>query len=315
MKLLSLLFLAVIASLLLSCPAKKTYKNKVLNRSFLSSLKSLLPDYFSEKQCQATKQKNETPSAARGDSPIKSFGYPDFNINAKSVSLDPKTSLSVISSFKSPINLGVYDFLIAGKPNELQAFFNCFSDYEVNGFILTENGKWEKNKGTIKIQLSNLIKAPKVTESVFEMIFSLGIDKITKYLDPKAIIGQSLFGNPNVLNNIEKIKEAWRLAKKYLPIPDNLVDKVAEICAKDIPLNKKIKEFFNLLKSAQNTLSDFKKQWKGKDNVNRNSKVLVSLTMYSKPENNVRATYDTGKSAIKLKDIGDAVNIFMTKIA
>ena len=229
--------------------------------------------------------------------------------------LDTKVSLSFIKGFRQPIHLGVYDYLIAGTPRELKAFFDCFSDYEVIGHLLNEDGKWEKEKGTIKIQLSNLMKSPKFTESLWEMMFTIGLDTVTKLLDPSKIISNELFGKPTILKNIDQIKKAWRVAQKYLPIPENMVDKVAEICAKDLPIKEKINEFMVLLKNEQNQLSAFKEKWSGKDNVSTKSKILVSLTMYTKPEHRVRATYDTGKSKIYLKEIGDAVDKFLTKVS
>ncbi|XP_065663093.1 uncharacterized protein LOC136085706 [Hydra vulgaris] len=316
MRSISIFLLVILASLVIVCQTKKALeKKKVINRSILGGIKSLFESKFSDK-CKAVLKKKETPD--KKVSPIKSFGYPNFNIGTKSMELEPRAPLSVLNKIKIPIKIGVYDYFIAGDANELQAFFECFGDYEVIGSELNDNGKWVENSGTIKIQLSNLRSGPKVTESMVDMVFAMGLDKIKDYLDPKAIIGLKWFGSPKDLgdlNDLDKLKQAWNLAKKYIPLPENAVNKIAEISAKKIPLQDKIKEFTLLIKKEKEAISAFKTQWRGNKNVSKKLKVLVSLTMYSKPENSVRATYDTGKSKVTLKEIGSAVNTFMTKMA
>lgn len=51
-------------------------------------------------------------------------------------------------------------------------------------------------------------------------------------------------------------------------------------------------------------------KWIGlKNNISAKRKVIVVLTMYTKPENGVRATYNIGKSTLKFADIGKAIKV------
>ncbi|XP_012558956.1 uncharacterized protein LOC100211383 [Hydra vulgaris] len=293
--------LAVVASLLFVCDTNK------LTKSFSKLIGS-------KPSCKDILKNKGTPDK-KNFSEFKNYGYPNFDDKTTKIKLEPRGPLSVLNGFKIPIRLGAEDYCIAGDSDKLKTFFECFGQYEVIGSELDMEGKWVNNTGTIKIQISNLSKGPKLTDSMYEMVFKMGLDKIQNYLDPSKIIGLEIFGGPKGnLKDLKKLKKAWNTAKKYIPLPENAVNKIAEISAREISLPDKIEQVFQLIKKETDAIKASKSSWKEPKNVTKNKEFLVTLTMYARPENNVRATYDTLKPTVTLEEIGTAVNTFITKI-
>ena len=270
------------------------------------------------KQCFAKKKKGIVPSAEHLDSPLKNFGYPYFNEKGKQVVLKAEVPLSHIFGFRQPVKIGSRDYVIAGYPDELLAFFACFENYKVIGSSLNEQGHWIPNTGSIQIQMQNLYtKGERLSSTLYEMLFKYTLDRIIKYLNPVAIIKGldcQILGGCDAVESLSKFKKAMEKIKKWLPGTDKLVKKILEIYQEKKPIKDKIKEIIDFIKDEQRRKAGIRKQWIGWGNVsNKDKKILVTLTMYSKPEHGVRSTYYMGHGTVSMKDIGEAVNIALEK--
>merc|ERR1711962_516871 len=238
--------------------------------------------------CKKAVEKGEIPSAKDNHSPIKQFGFPFFNEKSRSITLRPGVTLSYMFGHRQPIKLGSRDYVIAGFANELLAFFDCFKDYDIIGSSLAADGHWYPNTGSLKIQMQNLnTNSQGLNAQLWEMIFKISMDRIIKFLNPYEIIASR-----QALITGEKAIEARSELEKAIT---------------------KIKAFIEFWKEQEKIKDALRKQWVGLDYVNKENKIFVTLTMYAKPTNGVRTTYNTGKATMKVGEIGDAIRIFMKK--
>lgn len=269
------------------------------------------------KQCFEKKAKGIVPSAENKDSPIEVFGFPFFNEVSKSILLKAGTPLSYMFGKRQPIRIGSRDYIISGYANELQAFFDCFDKYAVIGSSLNQDGRWVSNTGTIKLQINNVDEhSTGLDSSLFDMLFKISLDRIIKYLQPTKIIKRMdaiILGSSKAASSKSEISKALDKIKEWLPGSDVFIKKFKEIFAKDISLKEKIKEFMKFVKDFQHRRSFIRKNWVGWDNVNKRKKLIVTLTMYAKPENRLRSTYDAGKATVMMGDLSKAFKIFLNK--
>merc|ERR1712002_306177 len=280
-----------------------------------------------DKQCKKRKEDGEVPSAELGDSPVKTFGFPFFDISSRSTALKPGVTLSYMFGKRQPIKIGSRDYVVAGFPGELMAFFECFRDYNIIGSTLAEDGHWYQ-QGSIKIQLQNLNNVGVSTkDELWEMLFKVGMPRLIKYLNPVKIIkgmDAKIFGTKALTSKMTMLK-ALEQIKKWLPGNDDFIQKIVALFMQPCPPCDKedcTLETLKCLKDKGAKLIEFWKQeearkdklrakWVGWDDVIKSQRrIMVTFTMYSKPEHGVRATYNTGKSVLPVAEVIDAMKIF-----
>jgi len=268
------------------------------------------------KICQKTKERGGVPSAEKKDSPIDVFGFPYFHEGTKRVTVRPGVTLSYMFGRRQPIKLGSRDYVISGWAKELIAFCKCFEDYDVIGSSLDQDGHWYPNTGSLKIQLSNVNPdSQSLNSELWEMLFKISMDRLVKFLNPMKIIAAKeaiVLGNKSV-SSLSQMQQALEKVKKWLPGSDKFIAKILELFAKEGDLKDKMKEFIQFYKDEEKKKDALRKHWVGIDNVNKERKLMITLTMYPKPENRVRTTYNFGKATIKVKDIGEALMLFFSK--
>ena len=268
------------------------------------------------KQCYRKKKYDCIPSAENGDSPLTTFGFPVFNEAARSVVISSDTSLSYMSYVREPVKIGLRDYVIVGYPDELIAFAACFENYNVIGSSVNREGHWNENKGTIKIQLQNIdTGGTELNSTLFEMLFKFTIDRIIKYLNPLKVIkgfDAHILGGSGAVKNLARMTSAMNLIKPWIPGDKTLIEKMVEIYAKESPIKIKVNDFIQIFEENEAKVA-LQKQWSGWANVRKEGEILVTLTMYAKPENDVRCTYDVGNATITMKEVGKAIHIFLGK--
>lgn len=310
-------------------------KQEVWKRSWVTDWLKKWKDYMTGKgghpdadeKCKKRKEDGEVPSAELGDSPVKTFGFPFFDINSRSTAVRPGVTLSYMFGTRQPIKIGSRDYVVAGFPGELMAFFECFRDYKIIGSTLAQDGHWYQN-GNIKIQLQNLNNVGVSTkDELWEMLFKVGVPRIIKYLNPVKIIkgmDAKIFGTKILKTKMDMMKALAQI-KKWLPGNDNFIQKIAALFMQPCPAcdkedctietlaclkNKgsKLIEFWKLEEARKDKLRE---KWVGWDDVTKSQRrIMVTFTMYAKPEHGVRATYNTGKSVLPVADVIDALKVF-----
>jgi len=266
--------------------------------------------------CKKAVEKGEIPSAKDNHSPIKQFGFPFFNEKSRSITLRPGVTLSYMFGHRQPIKLGSRDYVIAGFANELLAFFDCFKDYDIIGSSLAADGHWYPNTGSLKIQMQNLnTNSQGLNAQLWEMIFKISMDRIIKFLNPYEIIAsrQALITGEKAIETLSELEKAITKIKSWLPGSEKFLRKLIELMNAEGEAKDKIKAFIEFWKEQEKIKDALRKQWVGLDYVNKENKIFVTLTMYAKPTNGVRTTYNMGKATMKVGEIGDAIRIFMKK--
>ncbi|XP_012565582.1 uncharacterized protein LOC100215701 [Hydra vulgaris] len=298
MKLFTLVVLTV-ATFAVNCRRSNVKEKKVTIPSLSDIMTKFKPEFETKKKaCEKKKKSNEVPSG-KIDSPLQAYGYPDFDENTKSVTVDPKATLILFNNVKQPIRIGSRDYVISGKAEELVAFFECFGDYDIIGSELNSNGSWPNNTGQIKIELQNVYPGgSNFKNTLFETMFDMGMDAILNAIFP---------ASPGKIAKAYEVGKLLKPVADYLPSQSEFITKAKEIFKKTISEDEKKKEMLNWLKTQDNST---KQIWKKEENVNNKEKLLMSLVMYTKPEKTVRATYNTGMSKISMKEIAKILKSF-----
>ncbi|XP_065664929.1 uncharacterized protein LOC100202753 isoform X2 [Hydra vulgaris] len=296
MKLFTLVVLTV-ATFAVNC-RRSDVKEKKATIPFLSAIKAKFEPEFETKKnaCEKKKKFKEVPSG-KDDSPLQAYGYPEFNQNTKSITVDPKATLMLSNKVKQPIRIGSRDYVISGKAEEIVAFFECFGDYDIIGSELNADGRWPDNTGQIKIELQN-VHPEKVNfeMTLFETMFDMAMDAILKVLDSTKVAASAY-----------EIEQALKPIADYLPSPSEFIAKAKEVYVQKISKDKKKILMLNWLKEQdKKTMA----KWEKSENVNKSDKLLMSLVMYTKPEKNLRTTYNTALSKISMKEIANILKLF-----
>ena len=148
------------------------------------------------------------------------------------------------------------------------AILECFSDYEVIGSTLKDDGHWYPNTGSIKIQLENLIESKirlipggttlgmkkvggagiKRTDALWEMMFKITVPRLIKFLNPlkvveelKGIILPTEETSDAVISTNEGYKALLTKIQEWLPGNEKLIGKLVELYAdKSLKMQDKI---------------------------------------------------------------------------
>jgi len=316
-------YISTLLSLTLICIAESNatdFNEEELD--FPSSILDLVEkvkDFLSGKteqlqKCQKKKDSGEIPSAHKLDSPLETFGFPHFNVKSRSITLRPGVTLSNIFQ-RQPVKLGSRDYIVCGYAKELLLFFQCFENYKVIGSSLDQDGHWKANTGTLKVQMSNVNpQSQSLNAELWEMLFKISMDRIIKYLNPIKIISEKealVLGSRKAVSNANEFERAIEKIKEWLPGSEDFIEKLKELYKKKGDIKEKVKEFIDFMKAEQKKKAALEKQWVGMDNLDKNGKIMVTLTMYSKPENRARTTYSFDKASVKMGDIANAIKLIL----
>jgi len=259
---------------------------------------------------QNGKNGKQEASAKNGVSPLKQFGFPSFVLEGKKVKLVAGVPLSFLEGHFQPIKLGSRDYVFAGTSAELLAFTECFKDYDVIGSALAPDGHWKPGTGTLKIQMQNANTDSQGQHSeMWEIVFKISLDSIVAILGPKTLSAtatETLTGLKHLATATDLL-EFLQTAKQYLPNPAKYFKKIEEVIkATKMAKEDKVKEVQKMAEQVEKENKLPKGSWSSK-NVDKGKKIVVTLTMYEKPDNAVRTTYDMGKAQMKVSDIGEAL--------
>jgi len=291
------------------------YSSKILD--LVEAVKDFLTGKTEQlKKCQKKKDNGEIPSAHKLDSPLEAFGFPYFDVKSKSITLKPGMTLSnLFKSQRIPIKLGSRDYIICGYAKEILLFFQCFENYNVIGSSLDQDGHWKTNTGTLKVQMSNVDpQSQGLDAELWEMLFKISMDRIINYLNPVNIISEKealVLGSKRAVSNANEFEKAIKKVKEWLPGSEDFVEKIVELYKKKGNLADKVKEFIDFMKEEQKKKAVLERQWVRMDNLDKNGKIMVTLTMYSKPENDIRTTYDFNKASVQMGEIAKAVKLLL----
>jgi len=271
-------------------------------------------DYL--KTCQKTKAKGGVPSAEHGDSPLDVFGFPYFDERSRRISVKPGVTLSYMFGVRQPIKLGSRDYIISGTAKQLQSFLECFSSYEIIGSSLQPDGHWAAGVGSLKMQLSNVNPtSPRLTDDLWAMIFKISMDRIIKYLDPMRIIEDKdllIMGGNKVIDTATDMEKLLFKIKEWLPWTDKYLQKFMELYKGKGTLQEKTDKFLKYVKGEEAKRNSLRKQWIGLDNVDKDAQLMITLTMYDKPNNRVRSTYTFDQARVTVADVGKALKLFLS---
>lgn len=320
MKVLSVLSAVVVITILhgfVECKSakKSSLKKKSVLSTFISDIETWLTKGKVKDQC--FKKRPEPADASKGDSPIESFGFTQFNQNQKGYTkLSPGITLSRVNGFNQPVKIGSRDYFFVGSASELIAFFACFEKFEVIGSVLADDGHWKEKTGSIKLQLQNVQgwKVDNPNPNLFEMLFKITFDRILVELNPAGVIGdadKAIFGHSPGLDNVEKLREKYDDIKKWLPYAKEIVDSVGGILKKKLTPKETVKEMMKYL-DAQ--LTGKQPGWTGGKELDKEGTIIGTLTMYPKPDHNVRVTYDFSTPVINMGDVGRVIKERIEKV-
>jgi len=276
-----------------------------------------------EKVCDALKEEHTLEGIAKNlleNSPIENFGFPQWDSQKNKVVLNQKpiaVKLTNTDENDQVFNLDVIDFVFTGTKKEIIAFCDCLGHLTFQAKIPEEDkDSWQK-AGTLKLQVENLQDAFFQGKDEKKTMLDVVAKRILDYASPKnkliaaepfKVLMDYLF-DVKVMS-IKKIFEQVKGVVMDIKIPYNDLKNI-ENAARNLNDVKSTKENLQLIKDeiTNDIKALFKKKpapngWTGTDNLaNNKGKYGVKITMYTTPENRVRASYDTKQGKINLRDV------------
>ena len=165
--------------------------------------------------------------------------------------------------------------------------------------------------------MENVSRYGKLSLNIFDIIFKYGLDRIIKHLDPVGMIKGldcQILGGCDAVSSAEKLKKALDKILKWLPGGEKLALEVVRIFMKKCSITRKIQELLAFIKVREAREASIRKRWIGWDNVDYGEKkITLTLTMYSKPEHAVRATYRMTGASVTMGEIGEALKVAFDK--
>ncbi|KEP63097.1 UNVERIFIED_CONTAM: hypothetical protein HHA_222188 [Hammondia hammondi] len=297
--------------------ANKTAKSLVsmFEDGFREWLKKQKPANKKKRSCQATKLEGRTPSAANGDSPLLTFGYPNFDEESGMTVLNARISLSTVNGFLAPVHVGAEDYYVQGTYDELIEFFDCFSDYDVVASKMLPNGHWTKEEGhgPLYVQVQNArhgVQSPVGPPA--QLLFRYGVDSLKKAVR----VGATLHGFlPGSFDDVQQMAAIAAMLGEFMPgsSPDELID----LCVQVAQTSDKRKQAALIVEGIEQALSrkrlDPRVGWEDTDTVDLTAPLTVMLTSYPRPAHGVRATLELPSNTVRLGDLKDKFVILFEK--
>lgn len=264
-------------------------------------------------KCLKTKEAGGTPEAR--ESPLKLFGYAKFDIKSRKYFITSGLPLSRVNGFRVPIKVGQQDYILQGGTGSVLLFLNCFSEYEIRGSVLTENGRWDdtqQSQNPVFMQVQNV--GSQAFGSVKRMVLEQSAEQLLKAIGPSDVflqgvneaIGKAKDLSPAVKRaclmlaaNWEQFKNIYGLTSMLNVSLNEVQEAWKEIFRAD-SFQEKAKHFVRLLMKGRENLE--RERWTGADHIDLNKNIIVTFTMYPRRENGVRATRPLSSNVIKVEE-------------
>ncbi|EPT26795.1 hypothetical protein TGME49_234380 [Toxoplasma gondii ME49] len=261
-----------------------------------------------DSKCEQKKKHNKIPSAAAGDSPIKTFGYPFYDTSLGRSLLRPQVGLSFIEGFMQPIKVGAFDWMVQGTVDDVLSFLVCFDDYEAIAEKLGEDGAWhsEGNIGPLYLQLQNTSQYQGDASSI---LMAYSVEQILGRIDTWGVIDQTIghWWKPaaSLSEKAKSVYDTYQSLKER--VPDLTTEKFQEVwnSASTKSGVGKLKELAKLFTLNPET-RDLRDSWENLDRVDRGRKISLYVTSYPK-RSRTMATFAFGENRVKLGDMAAAV--------
>lgn len=279
----------------------------------------LLPD----DRCLRIKDAGGLPESKH--SPLKRFGYVTFDVNTKKHSVFAGLPLTVVNGFPVPMKVGSRDYVIQGDIQTVLIFLECFSDYNVRGSFLGEDGHWHdapQQEFPLYIQIEN--SGPQAFGSVRQMVMLESVRQLLKKIAPATKFNKTAEAaiarmrvSTIAKSALTAIATKWRFVKtvyklsSVLHLTSKEVQEVWDEIGNMDSFTERAKRFVKLLKQARKTSQ--REKWTGQENVSLDKEITLTLTMYPQMEHQVRATMELSSSFVKLEEVLKAVNALLTR--
>ncbi|CBZ50082.1 hypothetical protein NCLIV_005580 [Neospora caninum Liverpool] len=291
---------------------------KYATHTMLNMLEDRFREWLSKQEtetstqaCQETKLEGLIPSVANGDSPLKSFGYPQFDEESGVTVLRPRIPLSTVNGFRAPVHVGAEDYYIQGTYDQVVAFFECFDEYEVIASKLMPNGHWTKEEGhgPLYVQVQNTIEGVRSPiGSPAQILFRYGVASLRKAIRVAAALNGHLPGSYEDL--LQMVDNVSALAE-FLPgaSTDDVIDLWSELAATADRSQQIAIVVEAIEKAIQRKRLDESAGWQDVDAVDLSAPLTVMLTSYPRPSHGVRATIALPSNKALLRDIKEQFSI------
>ncbi|KAL8428835.1 hypothetical protein ACSSS7_006965 [Eimeria intestinalis] len=265
-----------------------------------------------KRDCLKIKEKGEMPEA-RLHSPLKHYGYLYFEDEAMAHRLRSGVPLSVVNGFPVPIKIGNRDYTVQGELSSVLLFLRCFSAYEVIGSVLGEDGHWHnrrQEKDPVYVQMENT--GPNAFGSARQALLRYSVERLLRSAAPLNSLGNAV---GTAVSSTVSLPPQARQALQSLAVNWKAVYQLANILHleakqlqegwKEMSEKKSLKErakvFVNLLKKARE--KETKGRWTGREYVDLQKPVTLTLTMYPKAAHAIRATFKLSSSRILVEEV------------
>lgn len=301
--------------------SKEGTPNNALRRGwfmrFLGRLKGM-----KNKECRRIKENGGVPTSH--SAPLKVFGYPYFDEHTKKHSVRAALPLSKINGFLIPIKVGSRDYVVQGNPERVLVFTECFSAYMVVGSFLREDGHWDSTPHTdnpLFLQVTNVGAEP--FESVKTHIVHHSVETLLRRIGPLDTLGQSVAEGlrnikhigPAMKTALTKVAGQWMWLENLMELASVLhmsledAAKAWDAISREDTFPKKVRKFLSFLTKAHNRISN---QWSGAKNIDLTRKITLTITMYPRQENGVRATRKLSNSTVSVEELFEALKELVT---
>ncbi|PFH33769.1 hypothetical protein BESB_079850 [Besnoitia besnoiti] len=259
--------------------------------------------------CKQAKKDGRIPSAAYGDSPLKSFGYPEFDEETGLTILRSRLPLTPVSGFLTPIRVGAEDYYIQGTYDKIIAFLECFEEYEVIGSTLATDGHWveDPEQGPLYVQIQNTregVRSP--IAGIRNALFRIGFAHLAKALRINAIsrrfVGVSYDDILKGLNEVRQLSEF---------LPSSTTADVLAAWEDVMGTQDRKKQLASIVNAVTQAITrarlDPSHGWEKSEAVDLSAPLTMALTTYPRPAHGVRATLTLPSNRVTLGAIRDTL--------
>ncbi|PFH35820.1 hypothetical protein BESB_054710 [Besnoitia besnoiti] len=246
-------------------------------------MKSLFMKLGLVDQCAEKKKKNQIPSAAAGDAPIPTFGYPAFDVTSGAAILRGQAPLSFLEGHMQPVKVGAKDWLVQGTADDILRLFFCFERYHVIAEKLQADGTWktEGDVGPLYVQIQSTAK---YGGSPLEILAAYSIEKLKAQIETWGPLDNALGRwweeGANAVKNGYDILGTYNSLKERIPsLTKDFFGKTWNDVAKAKGPKEKMKALATFFTLNDETRA-LREEWENLDGVDRDRKMTVYLTSY-----------------------------------
>ncbi|KAL8428834.1 hypothetical protein ACSSS7_006964 [Eimeria intestinalis] len=272
-----------------------------------------------KRECLRLKEKGQMPEA-RLHSPLKHYGYLRFDEETRAHTLYSALPLSLVNGFPVPIKIGSRDYILQGDVDSVLLFLECFSAYEVIGSVLGEDGHWhstQQHADPVYVQMENT--GPNAFGSARQALLRYSAERLLTSVSPlesfnstvKTAVSSIPALAPEARHALQTLAANWIYLKGIYQLANILHLEAKEVHEgwKEMSEKKSLKErakvFVSLLKKARE--KEAKGRWTGRDYVDVQKPVTLTLTMYPKAAHAIRATIKLSSNRVLVEEVLQAV--------